>query len=104
MTEKYRNTPNDYCVYILKIQDEPYFKIGKTNKWSYRKINIGQGLYQHYSIFKIKCSSNDEAKMKERSLLRYLKAYKLSHKKEWFKITDSAILFDAINNICNVNE
>lgn len=107
-SEKYRNMPNDYCVYILKIKDEPYYKIGKTNKWHYRKINIGQGLYQEYSIIhKIKSCCNEHAKLVERFLLHYLHKYKLPHKKEWFKIDDECMIIkEAIYqlDVYNINE
>lgn len=107
-TEKYRKMPNDFCVYVLKIKNEPYYKIGKTNKWQYRKMNIGQGLYQEFSIIhKIKACCNDNAKLTERFLLHFLRDYKLPHKREWFKINDDCmILNEAIYKleVYNINE
>lgn len=92
-----------YCVYILKIDNEPIYKIGKTNKLRYRLVNLCQALYQKFEVYRIiPCPSNEEAKMKERFLLDVFEDFRIPHKREWFNIPSVDIINDILEKVDDV--
>jgi hypothetical protein len=100
--EKYLKTyheenKNDFVIYVIKIQREIeankyIFKIGRTNKWKYRLINLNQSLYDNYTVQFINCCNKDQTCRLERYLLNRLFEKRYNNKKEWFLLQEDEMI------------